>query len=259
MDERFRKILSGSEPATFDELSQFAESYPYFTVPAICALRDKVPMTSVQRTEIISRLAISSPDRAAVSDLIDDDAMQFLNFYPEEEENGMTTNDTIDTFLNTFGKADSREVDALTKMIFNPTPDYASVLAAEEQRSVPTSSDLDEQNVDEQDLRINRFIAEKKQVGVTIPVSHTSEDVIESAKEKSDKLTNSEPIKVLPPQEVENSSLTESFAKVMIKNRNYSKALEIITNLSLNNPEKSIYFADQIRFLQKLIINEHKQ
>ena len=45
----------------------------------------------------------------------------------------------------------------------------------------------------------------------------------------------------------------------MIKNGNYRKALQIITELSLNNPEKSIYFADQIRFLKKLIINENKQ
>ncbi len=49
------------------------------------------------------------------------------------------------------------------------------------------------------------------------------------------------------------ADLTESFARIMIKNRNYTKALEIITELNLKNPEKSIYFADQMRFLRKLI------
>ena len=43
------------------------------------------------------------------------------------------------------------------------------------------------------------------------------------------------------------------------KNHNYQPALEIIMQLNLNNPEKSIYFADQIRFLRKLILNEAKQ
>ena len=57
----------------------------------------------------------------------------------------------------------------------------------------------------------------------------------------------------------ESSQLTESLAKIMIKNRNYAKALEIIEALRLNNPEKSIYFADQIRFLRKLILNEEKK
>ncbi len=45
----------------------------------------------------------------------------------------------------------------------------------------------------------------------------------------------------------------------MIKNHNYTKALEIISDLSLKNPEKSVYFADQIRFLRKLIIIENKK
>ena len=49
--------------------------------------------------------------------------------------------------------------------------------------------------------------------------------------------------------------LTESLAKIYIKQRRYSKALEIIKKLSLKYPEKNIYFADQIRFLEKLIIN----
>jgi hypothetical protein len=53
-------------------------------------------------------------------------------------------------------------------------------------------------------------------------------------------------------------SLMESLARVMIKNGNYTKALEIITELNLANPKKSIYFADQIRFLKKLIKNQQK-
>lgn len=42
----------------------------------------------------------------------------------------------------------------------------------------------------------------------------------------------------------------------LIKNRKYAEALAIIEELNLKNPEKSIYFADQLRFLQKLIINQ---
>lgn len=57
----------------------------------------------------------------------------------------------------------------------------------------------------------------------------------------------------------ETPALTESFARILIKNKNYSKALTIIEELNLKNPEKSIYFADQIRFLKKLIINQSKK
>ncbi len=48
---------------------------------------------------------------------------------------------------------------------------------------------------------------------------------------------------------------TETLAKIYVKQKRYSKALEIIKKLSLKYPKKNAYFADQIRFLEKLIIN----
>ena len=49
--------------------------------------------------------------------------------------------------------------------------------------------------------------------------------------------------------------LTETLARIYIKQKKYDRALAIIRSLYLNFPEKSIYFADQIRFLEKLVRN----
>lgn len=49
--------------------------------------------------------------------------------------------------------------------------------------------------------------------------------------------------------------LTETLAKIYVKQQRYDKALEIIKKLNLKYPKKNAYFADQIRFLEKLIIN----
>ena len=54
------------------------------------------------------------------------------------------------------------------------------------------------------------------------------------------------------------SYFTETLAHIYIKQKRYEKALLIIKNLNLKNPEKNAYFADQIRFLEKLIINTKK-
>ena len=51
------------------------------------------------------------------------------------------------------------------------------------------------------------------------------------------------------------SYFTETLAKIYVKQHRYSKALEIIRKLNLKYPKKNAYFADQIRFLEKLIIN----
>jgi hypothetical protein len=60
-------------------------------------------------------------------------------------------------------------------------------------------------------------------------------------------------------KEGEEGYFTETLARIYIKQGNYSKALEIIQQLSLDNPKKNAYFADQMRFLEKLIINSNKK
>ncbi len=62
-----------------------------------------------------------------------------------------------------------------------------------------------------------------------------------------------------PKEEVGEEYFTETLARIYIKQGRYSKALEIIQRLSLQFPKKNAYFADQIRFLEKLIINNNKK
>ena len=62
-----------------------------------------------------------------------------------------------------------------------------------------------------------------------------------------------------PEDEIGEEYFTETLARIYIKQGRYSKALEIIQRLSLQFPKKNAYFADQIRFLEKLIINNNKK
>ena len=57
----------------------------------------------------------------------------------------------------------------------------------------------------------------------------------------------------------ENKVFTETLARIYIKQGKYDKALEIIRRLYLNYPKKNRYFADQIRFLEKLIVNNNNK
>ena len=59
-----------------------------------------------------------------------------------------------------------------------------------------------------------------------------------------------------PRSEISGDFLTETLAKIYIKQKKYEQALTIIKRLSLSFPKKNAYFADQIRFLEYLIINE---
>ena len=257
--------------------------YPYFTLPAILALKDPaVTPATPGAGALASRVAISLPDQQALAELLGPQAALFDNFYPEDTPVTPSTEDTIDTFLATFGKADPHEADALAKVIFNPTPDYAAVLAAEE-RANPTAPSS--APATDQDLKIATFLADNpatpgSPASVSAPSSssgaasssvsptpsprqHSGEASAEQSPNgptpNSDILTNAPTATQKPAKDPDSAPLTESFVRILIKNRNYSKAIEIISSLNLKNPEKSAYFADQIRFLQKLIINENRK
>ena len=90
------------------------------------------------------------------------------------------------------------------------------------------------------------------------------DDFIQNSDEKIDNPTDAplmpEPQdkpEELPGVEEDDGYFTETLAKIYIKQHRYAKALEIIRRLSLKYPKKNAYFADQIRFLEKLVINSN--
>ena len=86
-------------------------------------------------------------------------------------------------------------------------------------------------------------------------------DLIEkfiNEKPKIKTLKNSTQQQTLPQEESKpsNSLMTETLAKVYLQQKNYKKAIQAYKILILKNPEKSGFFADQIRAVEKLINTE---
>jgi len=217
---------------------------PYCILPALLYLK----RNGVKGNEdVLAQLAIIHPDRRTLALMLGEDASAFSGFkQPEELPEKLDTITTIDRFLDNYGKTSPGEVEAISRAIFNPQPDYADVLAAQEIKEGGAQSG----SGDMQDELINQFIAEQMQLGeqaAKTPIANPvgEEEKAEIAEETIDSPTNND-----------DSMLSESLAKMYIARHKYSQALEIIERLSLKFPEKSIYFADQIRFLQKLVLNE---
>ena len=57
---------------------------------------------------------------------------------------------------------------------------------------------------------------------------------------------------------LKNNQYSEEEAKKLIKEKKYAEAIVVLRKLDLINPKKSVYFADQIRFLEKIIVNKQK-
>lgn len=61
-----------------------------------------------------------------------------------------------------------------------------------------------------------------------------------------------------PYSQPSDSLMTETLAKVYLQQKNYKKAIQAYKILILKNPEKSGFFADQIRAIDKLINTEQQ-
>ena len=225
-------------------LEHSREQAPYCVLPALLYLK----RCGVKGNEdVLAQLAIIYPDRRELALMLGEDASAFASFnQPEELPEKLDTITTIDRFLDNYGKTSPDEVEAISRAIFNPQPDYADVLAAQEKEE----GGMKFTNGDSEDELINQFIAEQMQLGeqaAQTPIANPvgEEEKAEIAEETIENPTNND-----------DSMLSESLAKMYIARHKYSQALEIIERLSLKFPEKSIYFADQIRFLQKLVLNE---
>lgn len=287
MDEsltRYLRSLSDREiPVGLSDVERLMKDYPFFTLPALTLMqREGSAIPAETRRRLLGHIALNAPDVASFVALADADRDTWADFYPAEQPKSVTTDNVIDTFLATYGHSSPEEDAMLERLIFNPTADYSVLLANEEEASMPEQPDATD---DSQDALINSFILKHRHPSTpeSSPSTSESSSPSESATPSSSPDTvetpghvdlpavpsepSSEtvetPVEVAVPtdhpvavtESPADTSLSESLAKIYIRRRRYDKAFEIIHGLSLNNPKKSVYFADQLRFLRKLMLN----
>ena len=241
-DHELNQFLADPESTDITTLRTLADRYPYFPLPAMMLLKEHTSALTDTETESLRfHLAVISGDKKALFECMSERSENFASLYPPAPAAGsQTTESAIDTFLANYGTADHSETQLLERLIFNPTPDYSEILMKEEK--VQTSP------TDPLDACIDAFVRDHAPAA-EIAVQH------ETVRQPEPGPENPTPPKSAATAHTpsDDSLLSESLAKIFIKQGRYERAYEIISNLSLNYPKKSIYFADQLRFLQKLI------
>jgi thioredoxin-like negative regulator of GroEL len=235
---------------TLYELRSMLALYPYFQTPRLLMLQNLYLLHDPLFDEELRRAAIYITDRKVLFQMIEaahykikpQPSSDTRKQNAEEREN--RTISLIDTFLDSIPK---EEEDKAKTEKRKPTPadaavDYVAYLLESETEEDRQGRDEAPQLIG-QNL-IDSFI-ENDKGKLVLNENPTLRPEIDDAANEQEK-------------EPDDGYFTETLARIYIKQGRYSKALEIIRRLSLQYPKKNAYFADQIRFLEKLIINNNK-
>ena len=230
---------------TLYDLRSLLALHPYYQTARILLLQNLYLLHDQSFDEELRKAAVYITDRRVLFDIVEA-AHYRLSTNREngaarqEGQGGDRTISLIDNFLDSIPTVEQPEKSKKRK----PTPadaavDYVSYL-------LETESDEDANTTPAPQLKghdlIDNFIFNE---GGKIQLK-VEPDFVPDMPENGNE----------GEKDAEDGYFTETLAKIYIKQGRYSKALEIINRLNLNYPKKNAYFADQIRFLEKLIVNE---
>lgn len=219
-------------------LKLLVEEYPYFQTARLLYLKNLFQINAPTFKAELKKSVVYISDLSILFYYIEKEQFQVQiheKSAPVLESTGDRTLDLIEQFL----QGNSEEELSMMPIERECIPDYFNVIEEVPEVTENTPLPLTGQTL------IDKFIAQTE--NQPLLAMETA-----SAVEESTSVIDTENAVV---EEGEEEYLTETLAKIYIKQHRYEKALEIIEKLALNYPKKNPYFADQIRFLKKVIIN----
>ena len=220
---------------TLYELRSVLALNPYFQTARLLMLQNLYLLHDAAFDEELRRAAFYITDRRAIFNMVEAAHYQLRKQTKADSHKTKTdsrTIDLIDTFLDSI--PDEEEPKDKKR---RPTPadaaiDYVAYL-------LDTEGDVatdDAPQLKGHDLIDNFLQQEQGRITLDLP----QDDYDDSQPDSDDN---------------DEEYFTETLARIYIKQGRYQKALDIISRLSSKYPQKNAYFADQMRFLEKLIIN----
>ena len=240
------------QPAKLDgetlyELRSMLALYPYFQTARLLMLQNLYLLHDSSFDEELRKTALYATDRKAIFNMVESAHYQIRQAQTVDNDNKNKENRTvalIDSFLDSIPVEEDKETEKRKPTPADAANDYVSYLIATEKEA----NNNDGPQLKGQDLIDNFLEQEQGRImlnDLSMAVAEEPEAHVEVHNIVDDNVNDEE------------EYFTETLARIYIKQGRYQKALEIIERLNEKFPHKNAYFADQIRFLEKLIINNN--
>jgi len=232
---------------TLYDLRELLALYPYYQTARLLMLQNLYLLHDPSFDEELRRAAIYITDRKVIFQMVEAAHYQLKktakSVEEKKEESADRTSDLIDNFLESIPTDEEEEKKKKEKR--KPTPadaavDYVAYL-------LETEGEQEEEKPSRTISLIDDFMEDG---GFKLPKIDAQADYQPEFKPQ---------IEEDKEEQTENSGVfTETLARIYIKQGKYQRALDIIRRLHEKHPGKSMYYADQMRFLEKLIKNNNK-
>lgn len=201
---------------SYNKLKQLIEQYPYFEVAHLLLLKGLNNNNSIRLTEELKNTTLHVTNRKQL--------FLFLN-----------NNIDIKTISPTAPLK-------IVKQTTNPISDISATSELTDTYDIPmagnfytlTETETTEEKQKEPSNLIDNFIKKEPRIERNIEISDAQEDVSQSSLQEN------------------NSFMSETLASIYLKQKLFNKAILVYRKLELINPQKSVYFANRIKEIEKL-------
>jgi len=238
--------------SSLQDLRQMMDDYPYFHAVRLLYLKNLAVIKDVRLEKELKKMSVFIPDRRLLYHLINEPPADKDKRNEQKPPSSRKTKTELafEVVEKVIPDDEPDEQDFVSKFISKPvTPqmassDYSNWLA-QNVDDLPTE-DGTGSRLKHQEL-IDTFIAAESKLTQRMNPAGVKKD---AATTDENEILHDNPLEKIS---LDDSYFTETLARVYIGQKRYDKALEIIRVLSLKYPKKNRYFADQIRYLEKII------
>lgn len=277
---------------TLYDLRALLALYPYYQTARLLMLQNLYLLHDPSFDEELRRAAIYISDRKVIFQMVEAAHYQLKSQNSNRHEavegkpKSDRTSSLIDHFLHSIPtEAEEREKEPEEKR--KPTPadaavDYVAYLmeteTATEQEQPSRTIALIDDFIEEGGFKLHKDKEEEKQEceekeeeKQECEEADASEDtstVEDGDAASKDKASDKADASAKPADEAvaadaadadSGGIFTETLARIYIKQGKYERAYQIIDRLYKQHPQKSAFYIDQLRFLEKLMLNEKKR
>ena len=240
--ENFISILKNPELSNQEqtnELKTLIESYPYFQSARSLFLKGLKNQDSFKYNNELKVTAAYTSDRTVLFDFITSPSFNFVkNSIRHELEKAILINPVIDSLEKKLAKElpeNNLNIGKPLSFSNSEKRSFSEWLKLSSVKSIIREPSVRDKMISKSSI-IDQFIEKKPKLK---PVIKSDNIIVSDLKNEST-----------------NSLMTETLAKVYLEQKKYENAIQAYKILSLKYPEKSGFFADQIKRIQTLQKNK---